>query len=192
METATFAALLAGAGLAIGTAWGDLLKNFAAGVFMLVLRPFKVGDMVNVSGVTGDVIELSLFVTIINTPDNVRTIIGNSAVFASTISNYTQNPYRRVDLVAQLSGAADWHQAVELLRARVAAIPNVVSNPGPDVFILTFTERGPVLCVRPYTHNNSYWPVYFATNAAIMDVCTEAGLPAPTIPVQIYGTLPKA
>ena len=84
IETATFAALLAGAGLAIGTAWGDMLKNFAAGVFMLVLRPFKVGDFVTAGGVTGTVAELGIFVCVINTPDNVRTIIGNSKIFGDT------------------------------------------------------------------------------------------------------------
>lgn len=152
VETTTFAALLAGVGLAVGTAWGDLLRNFAAGVFMLILRPFKVGHYVIAGGVEGTVVELGMFVTAIDTPDNVRTFVGNNAIFSSTIKNFSNNSYRRVELVAQLAGEADWKATVAEMKARLAKIPNVVSSPAPDVFILTFTERGPVLCVRPFCH----------------------------------------
>jgi small conductance mechanosensitive channel len=184
-ETATFAALLAGAGLAIGTAWGDLLKNFASGVFMLVLRPFKVGDFVTAAGVTGTVVEMGIFATALDTPDNVRTLVGNSAIFGSTIQNFSHNAYRRVDLVAQLAGSADTAAVITTLRARLAAIPHVVASPAPEVFILTFNERGPVLCVRPFTHTDHYWQVYFDTNAAILAVGAELGLPVPTNPVRV-------
>ena len=96
-----------------------------------------------------------------------------------TIQNFSHNPFRRVDLVAQLAGDADWKRVIEDLRGRVARIPNVVASPAPDVFILTFTERGPVLCVRPYCHTDHYWQVYFDTNAAIAICGGELGLPTP-------------
>src|SRR5262245_63609384 len=83
VETTTFAALLAGAGLAIGTAWGGILANFAAGVFLVGLRPFQMGDFVTVAGVTGTVYEIGLLATTINTPDNIRTIIGNAKILRS-------------------------------------------------------------------------------------------------------------
>src|SRR5262245_37617698 len=89
VETTTFAALLAAGGVAIGVAWGGLLSNFAAGAFLVFLRPFKVGDFVNAAGVTGTVEAIGLFGTTINTPDNVLTIVGNSKVFSDTIQNFS-------------------------------------------------------------------------------------------------------
>ena len=179
IQTTTFAALIAAAGVAIGMAWSGLLSNFAAGAFMIVLRPMKVGDFVTVAGVTGTVTELGLFTTTINTPDNVQTIVGNNRVFSDNIQNFTVNPFRRVDLKCQLSGAADHRAAMALLREKIALIPNVVSTPGVDVEILDFTLVGPVLVVRPYCHNDHYWQVYFATNQVIREALAEAGFPAP-------------
>jgi small conductance mechanosensitive channel len=103
VETTTFAALLAAAGVAIGMAWSGLLANFAAGAFIVVLRPFKVGDFVMAGGVTGTVKEIGLFVTTINTLDNIFTIVGNNKVFSDNIQNFSTNAYRRVDLLAQLN-----------------------------------------------------------------------------------------
>jgi small conductance mechanosensitive channel len=91
VETTTFAALLAAGGIAIGVAWGGLLANFAAGAFLVFLRPFKVGDQVVAGGVTGTVDAIGLFGTTINTPDNVQTIVGNNSIFSSTIQNFSAN-----------------------------------------------------------------------------------------------------
>lgn len=129
VETTTFAALLAGIGLAIGTAWGGLLANFAAGAFLIVLRPFKVGDFVSAGGQVGTVEEIGLFVTTFHTPDNIKTFVGNNKIFSDTIQNYSVNPYRRVELVAQIWGAADPHQAMSQMQARLKTIPNVVADP---------------------------------------------------------------
>ena len=107
IQTTSFAAMLAGAGVAIGVAWSGLLGNFAAGAFMLILRPFKVGDFVSVGGVVGTVRELGLFGTTMITPDNVMTIVGNSKVFGDTIQNFSALPDRRVERVAQLAGSVD-------------------------------------------------------------------------------------
>ncbi len=179
IQTTTFAALIAAAGVAIGMAWSGLLAHFAAGAFLVVLRPMKVGDFVTVAGVTGTVTELGLFTTVVNTPDNVQTIIGNNKVFSDTIQNYTTNPFRRVDLKCQLSGAADHQAAMALLREKIATIPNVLAEPKVDVEILDFTLVGPVLAVRPYCHNDNYWQVYFDTNKMIREALGEAGFPAP-------------
>lgn len=179
VETTTFAALLAGAGLAIGAAWSGLLSNFAAGLFLVILRPFKVGDFVTAGGVTGTVTNIGIFGTTIDTPDNVQTIIGNGKIFSDTIQNFSANAYRRVDLLAQLSGSADHAQAIELLTAALKKIPNVCQTPAPEVSILTFTMAGPVLAVRPYTANANYWQVYFDANRAIKETLGAAGFPAP-------------
>ena len=179
VETTSFAALLAGAGLAIGTAWGGILSNFAAGVFLVGLRPFKTGDSVTAAGVTGTIVEIGLLASVIDTPDNIRTIVGNSKILADIIQNYSANPYRRVDLVAQLHHTTDPASATALLRERLARIPNVVKDPAPQVEILQFTAAGPQLAVRPFCHNDHYWQVYFDTNRTIRETFATAGYPAP-------------
>jgi len=179
VETTTFAALIAAGGVAIGVAWSGLLSNFAAGIFMIMLRPFKVGDFVAIAGKTGTVIEVGLFVTTITTLDNVRTILGNSKVFGDTIQNFSSNPVRRVELVAQLDHGTDVRDAIGRLEAKLAAIPNVSADMAPEVDLLTFTLAGPVLSVRPYTHNDHYWQVFFDTNLAISDIGGEGGYGVP-------------
>jgi small conductance mechanosensitive channel len=179
VETTSFAGLLAAAGVAIGMAWSGLLANFAAGAFMVVLRPFKVGDLVEAAGHLGEVREIGLFVTAMDTPDNVRTMIGNNAIFSATIKNFSTNPHRRVDLVAQLAHGVDPARAVQILKDELARVPNVLGTPAPDVEILTFTLAGPVLAVRPYCANAHYWQVYFDTNRLIARAFGEAGFPVP-------------
>jgi small conductance mechanosensitive channel len=179
IETTSFAGILAAVGVAIGMAWSGLLSNFAAGVFMIILRPFKVGDMITAAGITGVVKEIGLFATTIDTADNIRTFVGNSKIFGDNIQNYTTNPYRRVDLKAQLAHGVDPNDAMNRLRARIAKLPNVVKEPAPSVELLEFTAFGPVLAVRPFCHNDHYWDVYFATNQAIVEEFTSAGYPVP-------------
>ena len=180
IQTTSIAAMLAGAGVAIGMAWSGMLGNFAAGAFMLVLRPFKVGDFVSVGGIVGTVHELGLFGTTIITPDNVLTLIGNGKVFGDTIQNFSALPYRRVERTAQLAGAVDHRDAIARLKLAVAKIPNVLADPPPDVSLLDINLLGTVLAVRPYCHNDHYWQVYFDTNEAITRVAQDAGWPAPT------------
>jgi small conductance mechanosensitive channel len=192
VETTTFAAVLASAGVAIGLAWSGLLANFAAGAFMIVLRPIKVGDFVTAAGVTGTVKEIGLFVTAINTLDNVWTIVGNNKIFSDNIQNYSVNPYRRVDLKAQLNHGVDHSQAIGLLKERLAKIPNVRTEPAPDVEILDFNLAGPVLAVRPYCHTDHYWQVYFDTNRSIRETFGTAGYPVPEQHFVVRDGLPAA
>lgn len=145
VETTTFAALIAAGGVAIGVAWGGLLANFAAGAFLVFLRPFKVGDFVTAGGVTGTVEAIGLFGTVVNTPDNVHTILGNNKIFSDNIQNFSVNPYRRVDLTATINNSVDHRVAMRL----ITTIPNVLPSPAPDVDVLQFTPAGSQLCVRP-------------------------------------------
>lgn len=179
VQTTSLAALIAAVGLAIGMAWSGLLANLAAGGFIIVLRPFKVGDFISAGGVVGTVTEIGLFVTAINTPDNVMTLVGNNKIFSDNIQNFSHNAFRRVDLQAQLSGAADYKAAAALLKERIADIANVLSEPAVDVEIIEFNLVGPVLAVRPYCHTDHYWQVYFDTNKMIKDALGEGGFPAP-------------
>lgn len=153
VETTSFAAIVAAAGIAIGMAWSGLLANFAAGAFMMILRPIKVGDDVTAGGVTGTVKEIGIFATAINTPDNVLTMVGNNKIFGDTIHNFSANPYRRVDLKAQLTDAADYNSELN--------------------------GTGPCLLVRPYCHNAHYWQVHADTNQAIKQTMIDGKFPGP-------------
>ena len=179
IQTTSFAALLAAAGIAIGAAWGGMLANFAAGVFLVVFRPFKVGDFISAAGVTGTVHEIGLFATTMNTPENVMTIVGNNKLFGDNIENYSVNTYRRINLTAQLNASVDPRQAIALLQERIIQIPNIMADPAPVVDILEFNLAGTVLAVRPCCHNKDYWQVYFATNRVIYETFGNAGYPPP-------------
>jgi small conductance mechanosensitive channel len=179
-ETTSFAALIAGVGIAIGAAWAGLLANFAAGAFLVVLRPFRLGHYIKVAGIEGTVTEVGLFATTISTPDHVVAFIGNNKIFGDNILNYSTSPTRRVERTAQLAHTVDVNDAVARLKEALSKIPNVAKTPAPVVEIVDFTTRGPVLAVRPYTHNDNYWQVYFDTNRAIADTFGEAGYPIPS------------
>jgi small conductance mechanosensitive channel len=179
IQTTTFAALIAAIGIAIGAAWGGLLANLAAGAFLVFLKPFKVGDLISAAGVLGTVKEVGLFVTSIDTLDNVRTYVGNNKLFSDSIQNFTTNSFRRVDLAAQLNHCTDHKSAIKLLKDRLVKIPNVISQPVPDVEILQFNLAGPLLAVRPYCHNDHFWQVYFDTNRLIRESFGEAGFAVP-------------
>ena len=188
VETTSFAALLAGAGIAIGAAWSGMLGNFAAGVFLQLFRPISVGDYIDGAGVEGTVNEVGMFVTSITSPDNVVNIIGNAKLFGDTIKNYSATPYRRVDLVAQLDNSADVARAITLLKEGIKKVPNQASEIDAEVEVLEFSERGPRLAVRPYTHTSHYWQVYFDGNRMIVEVLGQAGFPVPRIPVAMQKT----
>jgi small conductance mechanosensitive channel len=183
IQTASFAALLAGAGVAIGAAWSGMLSNFAAGVFLQVFRPFSVGNFITAGGVTGTVEEIGMFVTSIQSMDCVRNIVPNGKLFSDTIQNFSSHPFRRVDLVAQLDNSADVAKAIALLKEGILSVPNQDPNTPADIEVLEFSERGPRLAVRPYTHTDHYWQVYFDTNRMIADVLGRNGFPVPRIPV---------
>ena len=179
VETTSFAALIAALGIAIGAAWGGLLSNFAAGAFILVLRPFKVGDYVLAGDVEGTVRAIGLFTTAIDTPDNVQTYVGNAKVMNGTIKNFSTNPLppRRPDRAARPQRRSR-RRGARGSRKRCRRSPTSCANPAPDVEILTFNERGPVLAVRPFVHTDHYWQVYFDTNRTIRETFGAAGYPA--------------
>jgi small conductance mechanosensitive channel len=179
VSTTSFAALLAGAGLAIGTAWGGLLTHFAAGVFMQVLRPYKVGDVVSIGGLTGTVKELGLFGTTLVTAENVVAIMGNNKVFSETISNFSTLPVRRVDCSSvKLATTVDVFDAIERIKAAVALVPNVAATPAPQIDLLQITPEGPLLCIRPFAATAHYQQVFFDTNQAVMRCLITAGYPS--------------
>ncbi len=188
VQTTTIAGLLAGVGLAVGAMWGGMLTNLAAGAFLVFLKPFKAGDFIQAGEVMGTVHEVGLFVTTIDTLDNIRTYVGNNKIFSGNIQNFSANPFRRVDLKAHLNHGVDPAEAIRLLKERLAEIPHVMTDPAPDVDILEFNLTGPVLAVRPYVHNNYYWQVYFDTNRIIRETFSTAGFPAPEHHLSVRST----
>lgn len=167
IETASFAAFIAGAGLAIGAAWSGLLSNFAAGAFLVVLRPFKAGDHVSAAGVTGAVTEVGLFTTTLLTQDNVATFTGNSKVLGSILRNYHTTASRRIELVGTAPRMADLPALLATLKEVLAEVPGVLEEPGPEVELLSFDAHTLRLVIRPYAAPDQYWPVLFAATSAL-------------------------
>lgn len=174
-ETTSFAALIAAAGVAIGAAWAGLLSNFAAGAFLMVLRPFKVGDSIESGSVSGTVKEIGLFSTTLLTADNVPTYVNNSRIMGDTLRNFSDAPHRRVDRTMRVDHETHPTVVMTTLRRRLQQIPNVLCNPAPQIEILDLDSKGVDLAVRPYCKPEHYAQVFFATNALIREVMLSEG-----------------
>ncbi|EJN01771.1 mechanosensitive ion channel family protein [Herbaspirillum sp. YR522] len=179
IPTTSFAAMIGAVGVALGVAWSGLLANFAAGIFLVVLRPFKLGDYITAAGQTGTVSDIGLVTTIITTDNNLRVIVGNNKLFADNIINYNVNPTRRTDLRCQIAYGVDPQEAIAKLLARVKAIPNVLENPAPAVAIQEFNATGTLLALRVHAATPNFGQVYNDVNSAIAEVCLNEGWPAP-------------
>ena len=179
IETASFAALIAAMGLAIGLAFQGTLSNFAAGVMLLIFRPFKVDDLVIIDGRVGVVEGIELFTTLINTPDNRKVIIPNGAVFSNTIENLTHNPARRVDIPVGVDYGADIDEVRSVLEAAVPEIPGIMSDPEPQVFLEGLGASSVDWQVRVWCDPEDYWDVYQATIRASKKALDTAGISIP-------------
>ncbi len=177
IETTSFAAFLAAAGLAIGAAWSGLLSNFAAGAFLIVLRPFKAGDFVSAGGVVGTVSEIGLFTTLLITEDHVRTYIGNSRVLATTLKNYTASTARRLEMTGTIKSSAHVDDTLSEIRSRLLKVSGVLAEPAPEVKLLSFDENGCKLAIRPFVKQDDYWPVYFDSVSALRGLVDAMGGP---------------
>jgi small conductance mechanosensitive channel len=168
VETTSFAALLAAAGLAIGAAWAGLLSNFAAGVFLILFKPFKVGDMVKVADVTGQISEIGVFATTVITPDNVATIVGNGAISTAIISNYSQNEYRILELTAQLKPGDDALAILAELQAELGSMTHIRQEPAPTLAVQEINEHGPKIVIRASCQIEQLQSATYAINEAIV------------------------
>ena len=153
-------AIVGAAGLAVGLALKDSLGNFASGVMLVMFRPFSKGDVVEVAGVTGKVNEVRIFSTILTTPDNKQIIIPNGQVAADTITNYTANDQRRVDLVFGVGYDDDLKLAREVLTRICANHPKVLDNPETSIFVMNLGDSSVDFAVRPWTKTEDYWTVW--------------------------------
>ncbi len=160
VQTTSLIAVMGAAGLAIGLALKESLSNFASGVMLVMFRPFKLGDVVEVAGKTGKVIEIRIFSTIINTPDQKEIIVPNGLITSDVITNFTAQKNRRVDLVIGVSYDDDIKQAKQIIEDTVAAHALVLKDPAPNIMLLELADSSVNFAVRPWCKTEDYWAVY--------------------------------
>lgn len=188
INTTSFIAILGAAGLAIGLALQGSLSNFASGVLMIIFKPIKVGDFVEAGGTVGSVVEISIFTTILNTPDNKKVIVPNSNIMSGNITNFNANGNRRVDLVASIGYGDDIDKAKAVLEGILAADKRVLKDPAPTVAVVEMADSSVNIVVRPWVDGADYWGVYFDTTETIKKRFDEEGIsiPFPQQDVHLY------
>lgn len=159
VDTTSFAAVIAAMGFAVGMALSGTMGNFAAGVMLLIFRPYRVGDVVSVGGTTGKVDEIELFTTTLDTPDNRRIIVPNGGIFGSTIENITHHPTRRVDVAVGVAYEADVDKAREVLEGVVANVEGGFSDPAPVVYLVELGGSSVDFALRVWAKTEDYWAV---------------------------------
>jgi small conductance mechanosensitive channel len=179
IKTATIAAVMIAATFALGSALAGLLRDLAAGMFMIVLRPFRVGDYLLQNDAVGTVESLGLFATTITTDSKVRVFIGNSRFLQENLQNRVMGTLVRVDLKIVLPHGHDPDEAIRALDERVRALPRVSKELAPLIGVLEFTSEGAVLAVRPFCEAKDYESVLYETNAVIWEAFDAAGYPPP-------------
>lgn len=188
VQTATLVAIVGAAGLAVGLALQGSLANFAAGIIMIIFKPFRVGDLVEVGGMLGHVKEIQIFITLLDTLDNRRVIIPNSKVTGDNIVNYSKNEKRRVDLVFSISYDDDITKAKEALENVVKSDPRVLDDPATTIAVSALADSGVNLVCRPWVKPDDYWDVYFDTleNGKIQLEASGMTIPFPQRDVHVY------
>lgn len=175
----SFAVLLGGVGIAIGAAFNGSLGHLASGVMLLIFRPFKVGDLIEVNGELGFVKEISVFVTILETFQNKTSIIPNGTITANKIVNYTTKGNLRVDMPFGIRYGADIKNAKSIVMKILAEDANVLKDPKPRVAVNNLGENGIELLALPYSSVEGYWDVYWDTRQKIVEALGDAGYEAP-------------
>lgn len=188
VDTTSFAALIAAGGLAIGLALQSSLSNFASGVMLIALRPFKVGDSIEAGGTSGKVTAIAVFATELVTGDNKKVIIPNSAIASGTITNYSAKDTRRIDLVVGVGYDADLRQARKILENILSDESRVLTEPAPLVAVSNLGESSVDFVVRPWVKAADYWPVTFDLNERIKLRLDDEGIsiPFPQHDVHVY------
>ena len=194
VQTASFAAVIAAAGLAIGLAFQGTLANFAAGIMLLVFRPFKVGEMIEVAGQTGLVETIELFTIDMKTPDNKKIIVANKNVFGANIVNYTHHPIRRVDIKVGADYGADIDETRKVLEKAAKATEGALEDPAPQIFLSGLGGSSVDYQVRVWCNTPDYWNVYQACIRSTKMHLDEAGIgiPFPQMDVHFDEPVPVA
>lgn len=159
VNTTSVVAIFAAAGLAVGLALKDSLSNFAAGVMLILFKPFKVGDVVTTAGITGKVVSIKIFSTVLRTGDNQEITIPNAHVYGGTITNITACDTRRIDLVIGIGYGDDIKKAKTLVEDIINNDPAILKDPAPTIMVLELGESSIDLAVRPWVKTADYWAV---------------------------------
>ena len=179
IQTTSFIAVLGAAGLAVGLALQGSLSNFAAGVMLIIFRPFKVGDFIEAAGTSGVVEQIMIFSTKLKSPDNKQLYVPNGSIISGTITNYSAKEQRRVDLVFGCSYGDDIKKAKALLEDILKSNPLVLADPAPVVGVLELGDNSVNFAVRPWVNTPDYWDAYFQITEAVKQRFDEAGLSIP-------------
>jgi small conductance mechanosensitive channel len=188
VETTSLLAVLGAAGLAVGLALQGSLSNFASGVLIVAFKPYKVGDFIEAGGVTGAVIEVQIFTTVLKSGDNKKIIVPNSQVMAGEIINYSANEHRRVDLVAGCGYDDDLDKVKRVLTEIVEADERVLKEPAPTVAVSELADSSVNFVVRPWVNSGDYWGAYFDLTEQIKKRFDAEGIaiPYPQRDVHVY------
>ena len=186
IDTTSLIALLGAAGLAVGLALQNSLQNFAAGVMLIVFRPFKAGDFVELAGVAGVVENIGIFSSVLRTGDNRELIIPNGAIYGGIITNYSARSTRRVDMVFGVAYDDDLKAAKELLRSIILADDRVLSDPEPVVAVSELADFSVNFIVRPWVKSADYWPVLWDTTEKVKLEFDAQGLSIPYPQMDIH------
>lgn len=179
IQTTSFIAVLGAAGLAVGLALQGSLSNFAAGVLMLIFRPFKVGDFIEAAGTAGTVEEIHIFTTQLKTPDNKAIIIPNAKITADNIVNISAKPTRRVDFVFGVSYSDDIDKVKKVIEEVLAADARVLKDPPLTIGLLALADSSVNFAVRPWVKAGDYWPVFFDINEKMKKRFDAEGISIP-------------
>lgn len=179
VQTASFVAIIGAAGLAIGFALQGSLANFAAGVLLMLFRPFKLGDFVEAGGASGVVKEISIFSTILNTGDNKTVIISNATIMGGNITNYSTQPERRVDFTVGVSYGADLDLVRKELMAIAESDERVIVEKGITIGLVELADSSVNFAFRVWTKTENYWPLFFETNEKIKKRFDASGIEIP-------------
>jgi len=179
IQTASFVAILGAAGFAVGFALQGSLANFAAGVLILVLRPFKVGDLIDSAGVFGNVKDIQLFTTALATPDNVKILVPNGKIFGDVIKNLTGYDTRRVDLVIGIGYTSNIQKACDIMINLIKEDDRILPEPAPQIAVSDLADSSVNLVVRPWVKNENYWTVKFDLTRRIKEAFDANGIEIP-------------
>ncbi len=189
VDTTSYAAAIGAVGFSIGLAFQGALGNFAAGIMLLVFRPYKVGDVIVVGGQTGKVDEIDLFSTTLDTPDNRRIMVPNGSIFGSTIENTSYHHTRRVEVTVGACYSADIDQTYEILMRAVCAVPGILSEPAPEVVLLELADSSVNWSVRAWATTADFGLIKQRTIRAVKLALDHAGIeiPFPQMDVNLRG-----
>lgn len=179
IQTASFIAILGAAGLAVALALQGSLSNFASGVLIIVFRPFKAGDFVDVAGISGMVERIDIFQTIFKTVDNKKIIVPNSQITGGAIVNYSAEPRRRVDLTIGISYDSDLRKAKQILQQIVDTDSRIIKEPAPVIAVSALADSAVHLIVRCWVEAADYWPVYWNTLEQVKLTFDQEGIEIP-------------